>query len=101
MHLLLLVAVINIIAIVVSYGLTYDREWVWQRAWMIACFMFTVQDIILNQTSLAFLLGYILPRSMSTQLYAAQGECVKAVRSFWRDYRGALWLSYCTSLLSY
>jgi hypothetical protein len=84
---LLAVAIVNIICILCALSISYTREWAWQQAWMIVCMMYTIQDMVLNQTSLAYIMGYVLPKRFTTQFNAAKHEAQKAVITFWKTYK--------------
>ena len=44
-------------------------------------------DILVSQCNVAFVIGYLIPRSVNTQIQGAREQVMRAAKTFWNEYR--------------
>ena len=59
----------------------------WHRGFVAACLLFVAVDVLVNQCNVAFLVGFVIPRTVRAQIYGAREEAIKAAKKFWQEYR--------------
>ena len=75
------------------WRVTRVRNLSWQQGFLVSCLAFAAYDILVSQCNVAFLIGYLIPRSVRKQLLGARSQAITAARRFWREYRDEKFVS--------